>query len=456
MSKKKPEEMAKYRQKFVDGAGERGCGRETATAIWEQMEYFAGYGFNKSHSTAYGLVTWWTAWLKANHPHEFWAAVITCDAENSDKVAAYLGECRRSGIDVLPPDLLHSELPCTTDGKSVRLGLGNVKGLGPKAIEELIAARAATPGEPDLARLLDAVNPQSVNRLALEALVHAGALDWTGQTRAALAAALDVLMQEAAAAQRDRKSGQKQLFATMHAGAGGGGSRAAAPARSRIAPVPEWPEREKLRREKEALGFYVSSNPLARYADLLRRHCTARIEDLPDVTDGATVTVGGVAGKPRITVAKRGRSAGKKMAIVELAGLAGAVTVVVFPETYERVKEHVEEERILLVTGQLDLASDRPSIKASEVAPLDGVMGGASGGQLILDLPMRGPIEPLLARVRAILARHHGSSPVFFRLPQPGRAPLVHRASEEHFVRISADLVEALEQELGPGCATLR
>jgi DNA polymerase-3 subunit alpha len=450
MSKKKLEEMARYRERFVSGAAERGCRREVATAIWEQIEFFAGYGFNKSHSTAYGLVTWWTAWVKANFPHEFWAAVITCDADNSEKVAAYLGEARRAGIEALPPDLLRSELECTTDGRTVRLGLGNVKGLGQKAVEELLAARAAAlraAPAPDLALILEQVNLQAVNRAAFEALVHSGALDWTGLTRAALFAALDALLGEAASAQRDRRAGQKPLFVL------GAAARTAA---ARIAPLPEWPEREKLRREKEALGFYLSANPLARYSDLLLRHCTARIEELAEAPDGATVTVGGIAGKPRITVAKRGRAAGRKMAIVELAGLAGAATVVAFPETYERSKDFLEEDRILLVTGQVDLSSERPTIRASDVKPLDGAMGGAGGGQLVLDLPADAQdLRPLLARVRAVLAGHRGSSPVFFRVHEPGRPPAVHRADDQHFVRISDDLVEALERELGPGCASL-
>jgi DNA polymerase-3 subunit alpha len=458
MSKKKLEVMAKYRQHFVDGAAARGCARDVATAIWEQIEFFAGYGFNKSHSTAYGLVTWWTAWVKANYPQEFWAAVITCDSANTDKVAAYLGECRRAGIDVLPPDLMRSELETTIDGRAIRLGLGNVKGIGPRAIEELVAARRSFGREPDLPALLESVPAQSVNRVALEALVDAGALDWTRSTRAALHGALDTLMQEAAAAQRDRRSGQKQLFGL------GAGSKAApaaaaapAPARSRIPPAPEWPEREKLRREKEALGFFLSSNPLARYSDVLMRHCTARIDDLDGVPDGATVTVGGIAGKPRVTVAKRGRSAGKKMAIVEICGLAGAVTAVVFPEIYERVHALIEEDRILLVTGQLDRSSERPSIKSTDVRALDGAMTGAAGGHLVVDLPAsRGDLKVVLDRVQQILGRNKGESPVFFRLAADGRTPIVHRADERWFVRISDDLVEALERELGPGTASLR
>jgi len=461
MSKKKLEEMTKYRNKFVDGAEKNGCARDVATQIWEQMEYFAGYGFNKSHSTAYGLVTWWTAWVKANYPREFWAAVITCDSDNTDKVAAYVGECRRVGHEVLPPDLLASQLAATTDARGIRLGLGNVKGIGPKAIEELIAARAAQRGAPDLGAILDGVPSQTVNRAALEALAHGGALDWTGHTRAALVASLDTLLQEAAAAQRDRRSGQKQLFAAAGAtprGAGGGGTGgAAAPVRSRIAAAPEYPEREKLRLEKEALGFFLSSNPLARYSDVLLRHCTARIDDLDAVPDGATVTVGGIAGKPRITVAKRGRSAGKKMAIVEVAGLAGAVTAVIFPETYERARDVVAEDRILLLTGQLDRSSDRPTIKASDVRALDGALAGASGGHLVVDLPATAA-DPAgaLARVQAILGRHSGGSPVFFRLQAAGRPPLVHRVDPRWFVRISDDLVEELERELGPGAATLK
>ena len=453
MSKKKPEVMAKYKQKFVDGAAGRDCARDVSTRIWEQMEFFAGYGFNKSHSTAYGLVTWWTAWLKANHPHEFWAAVITCESANTDKVAAYIGECRRSNIEVLPPDLLESELPTTTDGRSIRLGLGNVKGIGPKAIDELVAARksarSAAAATPNFAAILEQVPPQTVNRTALEALVRAGALDWTGHSRAALAAALDALLQEAATAQRDRKAGQKQLFERRV-------GTSVAPEKNRIAQAPEWPEREKLRLEKEALGFYISSNPLARYSDLLLRHCTARIDALGEAPDGANVTVGGIVSSVRITVAKRGKSAGKKMAIVEVAGVVGSVTVLVFPDAYERAKEFLEEDRIVLVSGQLDLASERASIKANEVKPLDGVLGGASGGQLIIDLAARIDAQVALERVRSTLGRHRGSSPVFIRIAQRGRPPLVHRLADEHFVKLGDDLVEAIDSVLGPGSASLR
>jgi len=187
------------------------------------------------------------------------------------------------------------------------------------------------------------------------------------------------------------------------------------------------------------------------------RHCTARIDDLDAVPDGATVTVGGIAGKPRITVAKRGRSAGKKMAIVEVAGLAGAVTAVIFPETYERARDVVAEDRILLLTGQLDRSSDRPTIKASDVRALDGALAGASGGHLVVDLPaLVADPAAALARVQAILGRHAGGSPVFFRLQAAGRPPLVHRVDPRWFVRISDDLVEELERELGPGAATLK
>jgi DNA polymerase-3 subunit alpha len=458
MGKKKPEVMAKYRQKFVDGAAERGCSKDVATTIWEQMEFFAGYGFNKSHSTAYGLVTWWTAWLKANHPHEFWAAVITCESANTDKVATYLGECRRASIEVLPPDLLCSELATSTDGRAIRLGLGNVKGLGPKAIEELIAARervrpaggaggAAPAGAADLGAILELLPPLTVNRAALEALVHAGALDGTGHTRAALTAALDTLLQEAATAQRDRRAGQKHLF---------GGSRAAAPPRSRIPSAPEWPEREKLRLEKEALGYYLSSNPLSRYSDLLLRHCTARIESLGDVPDGTAVTVGGIITGVRVTVAKRGKAAGRKMAIVELQGPAGSVTALVFPDTFDRAKEFLDVDRIVLVSGGLDLSSDRATIKANELKPLDGVLDGAAGGQLIIDMAPRPDAPRVLEEVQAALSRHKGASPVFLRIPQAGRPPLVHRLGDEHFVKICDELVEAIDLVLGHGSASLR
>jgi DNA polymerase-3 subunit alpha len=449
MGKKKPEVMAEFREKFVSGAVANQCDEKTAVEIWETMEYFAGYGFNKSHSTAYGLITYWTAYMKANHPEAFMAAVITCEVSNSDKVSAYLTECRRMQIEVLPPSLRESSLGCTTDGSSLRLGLSTIKGLGDRAIEGLIAARDEAGEDASLMDALERLPQGLLNRSALEAMVKAGALDYLGATRASLSASIDALLQDAAAAQKDRRIGQGNLFAGMQAAV-------RSPA-LRIRECPEWPEREFMKAEKEVFGFYLSSNPLARYADLLDRHCTARVADLAGLEDGITVTVGGILGKPRMTTAKKGKFAGRKMAIFDVQGRDGSVSAIVFPELYETCNPWIEEDQILLLKGQLDLSRDEPSLKVAEVRPLDGILDEGLAGQLTIDLPTtKEDLSDELMKLRDIFQGFAGKNPVFLRFCWSDRPPTVHRVGERYFVRICDDLVELVEQITGQGTASLR
>ncbi len=448
MGKKKPEVMAKFKQKFVEGAEKNNCSAETATEIWELMEYFAGYGFNKSHSTAYGLITYYTAWMKANYPLEFMASVISCEVSNSDKVAAYLQECRRMKIEILPPCLLHSQLKCSTEEGSIRLGLSTVKGIGERAIEALIAARTKPSQPATFGSILEETDPQSVNKSALEALIKAGALDWAPHSRNALFQHLPVLMQQAAVMHKDRKSGQGSLF---------GNTKGSAPVADRVPDLVEWSERELLHHEKEVFGFYLSSNPLTRYTDLLRRHCNANIADLNALPDNHSVTVGGIAGKPRITVTKKGKTAGRKMAIVEIFGDEGSVSCVIFPDVYEEVRAHIEEDRILILKGQLDLSRDDPTIKVAEVVPLDGILDQSGAGQIIIDLPTSAGAElpQTLQKIRDALLESVGENPVFVRLVRDRGKPVVHRVDEDYFVKISDDLVEQIERIVGSGRVSL-
>ena len=447
MGKKKPEVMAKFREQFVSGAVEHDCEEAAAVEIWETMEYFAGYGFNKSHSTAYGLITYTTAWAKANYPREFMAAVISCDVANSDKVAVYLAECRRMGIEILPPDSLHSVAGCSTEGEGIRLGLSAIKGLGERAIEAVVEARRSLGRDRTVSALLEHLAPQSVNRAALEAMFKAGAFDWSGHSRAALFAHVENLLRESARAQADRLAGQASLF----------GDAAEAEVQETIPAVPEWPERELLRHEKEVLGFYLSANPLQRYADLLRRHGTASIEGLGGMDDGAVVTVGGIAGKPRVTTTKKGKTAGRKMALFDLIGVQGQVACVAFPDVYDECRTFLEEDAILLVSGTLDQSRDEPALKLASAKPLAGLLEEGRAGQLVIDLPDRHADFPgLLERLRGTLLPHRGENPVFFRLRRKASRPLVHRVGEEYFVRISDELVEQIDLLLGTGSASLR
>ncbi|MFO0985514.1 MAG: DNA polymerase III subunit alpha, partial [Planctomycetota bacterium] len=300
MGKKKPEVMQKFRSKFIDGCRQNGVTEATAQAIWEQMEYFAGYGFNKSHSTAYGLITFSTAYLKANYPLAFMAALMSCELSDSDKLLEYLGECRRMGVEILGPDLNHSAWEFSLENQAIRFGLGAVKGLGEKAVQAIIAERGKrASGFASLGDFVESLDPAVVGKGALEALIKSGAFDWTGHRRAQLFEAMDLLLASAKSLQQDKRQGQRSLFKSKPGGM-----------RFNLADVPEWLDRQKLANEKEVLGFPFSDNPVAKYADVFKRFTTCSVAALADQDDGKQVVVGGEIAQLRFTMAKKGRNAG--------------------------------------------------------------------------------------------------------------------------------------------------
>src|SRR5678815_4547412 len=269
MGKKKAEVMAAERQGFLEGCQKNGVDPRVAGEIFDLMEKFAEYGFNKSHSAAYGLITIQTAWLKAHYPVEFMAALLTSEKDNTDKVVAHIAEARGQGYEVLPPDVNVSELAFgAVDGK-IRFGLGAIKGVGESAIEAILEARQAGPFR-NLFEFAERVDSRRVNRKVIEALVKAGAFDFEGRSRRQLFESVEKALERGASAQRDRAVGQSSLFGLLE-DAGRPGP-AASVARPEYTPAEEWPEKERLAMEKEAIGFYVSGHPLHQYARELQRY----------------------------------------------------------------------------------------------------------------------------------------------------------------------------------------
>jgi DNA polymerase-3 subunit alpha len=276
MGKKKADVMATMRKKFVDGARSRGTSEKKAGGIFDLMEHFAGYGFNKSHSTTYALLAYQTAYLKANYPWHFMASLLTTESQNTEKLALYLGECREMGIPVLPPDVNRSEWAFTVTSEGIRYGLGAVKGAGEAAIASVIEARAAGPIR-SLFTLCERLDLRLVNRRVLESLVKAGALDSLGLTngervavpslRARLFAAIERACEHGSRSQRDRDEGQAQLF--------GGSADEDEEAAERglewaLPEVSPWTEPQQLAGEKEVLGLYLSGHPVERFARELK------------------------------------------------------------------------------------------------------------------------------------------------------------------------------------------
>jgi len=356
MGKKKPEEMAKQRSIFMDGARKRGIDEDVAAYIFDLMEKFAGYGFNKSHSAAYALVSYQTAWLKAHFPAAFMAAVLSADMDNTDKVVLLIAECRDMKLKVVPPDINLSNHHFTArNDDTIVYGLGAIKGVGQSAIEGMLAERAAGGPFADLFDLCQRVDLRKVNRRVMDALIRAGALDSLGETRATQQANLAQALQLAEQRSRDLSAGQNDLF--------GGADPAATPVTGKQT-LPEWEEELRLQGEKETLGLYLTGHPISRYEGELANITSGKLADLAAMCSGMPTGGGGRpgAGERQVTIAGlvmsmrvRNTQRGGKIAFLTLDDRTARLEVRVFPEVYERHQALLGKDKVLVIQGGLGL-----------------------------------------------------------------------------------------------------
>src|SRR3989454_2068460 len=414
MGKKKADLMASERSGFVEGCVKNGVDAKLATELFDTMEQFAAYSFNKSHSAAYGLITYQTAWLKAHYPVEFMAALLTSEKDNTDKVVAHIAEARADGITVLPPDVNDSDLAfgvghdAQKAGKKViRFGLGAIKGVGENSIEGIIAARSKP-----FAGLFDfcaRIDTKKINRKTLEALVAGGAFDFTGKTRKALWDAIEPALQQGASEQKDRESGQFGLF--------GGGAKAAEQApEERVPGKEEWTERERLALEKQALGFYITGHPLARYAEDVKRFATHTCASLAAARGFEKVAVAGIVQGWR----ERLTRTGKKIAFAILEDLTGARDLVVYEDIVQKYEALLKGDEPVLVRGmvrmaekfgaeaQQDNSEPSPEIKVEEVSRLADVRA-AKATRIELKLSAEQATSDRLAELKALFGKYPGS-----------------------------------------------
>ena len=381
MGKKKKSEMEKHQSVFVKGASDRGVDPKIAEALFEQMVLFAEYCFNKSHSTAYGAVTYQTAYLKAHYPVAYMAALLTVNAGATDKVQRYIANCNAMGIEVMPPDVNASGIDFTPVGDRILFGLSAVRNLGDGAIRALIEARSSDGPFRSLADLCDRIPGTTVNRRALESLIHCGALDGLepSANRAQLMADLDLIVDWAASRARDRASGQGNLFDLLGGLGGGGGadgSDAAGEAAGggndlstapKAAPVPDYPPTEKLRLEKELVGFYLSDHPLKQLTRPLQLLSPLGLGSLEEQADKARVSVVGmVSGLRPVTTRK-----GDRMAVLQLEDLTGSCEAVVFPKTYARLADHLMVDARLLIWASVDRRDEQVQLIVDDCRVID-------------------------------------------------------------------------------------
>jgi DNA polymerase-3 subunit alpha len=397
--------MASLKDKFLEGCAANGVAPSVAQQLWKDMESSQDYSFNKAHAACYALIAYRTAWLKANHPREYMAALISSVMNTKDRVPFYVNACREMGIDVLPPDVNSSQQDFAVVGGVIHFGLNAVKNVGEAAAEAIVRARAEGGPFDSIWEFTERVDPQLVNKRALESLVKCGAFDSTGATRMGMLAVLDQVLAYGSKHAADRLAGQVSIFDE-------GPGDTAAPTGKHHPPLPasEFDERELLRLEKETLGIYVSDHPLEKVRAELRRKTDCGLSELERRRDGDVVTVGGIVSGLKQVTTKRG----DPMVFVTLDDPTGAAEVVVFNSTYATARELLEPDRILVVKGRVDhKQAGETKLVALEVSAFEAVQPRR---EVRLRIDAREAPAGLIRELAALVKDFPGDAPVYVAL----------------------------------------
>jgi DNA polymerase-3 subunit alpha len=440
MGKKKAEVMKAEKKKFLERATKRGIERADANKVFELMAYFAGYGFNKSHSAAYALVAYQTAWLKAHYPVHFMAALLTNDKGNTEKLVKYINECREMEIEVLPPDVSSSGLDFTVEQDKVRFGLSAIKNVGEGAIVSILEARKSEGGFRSLHELCSLVDPRQVNKRVLEALVQSGAMDSFGARRSQLMAVIDTALEFGQKQRADREAGQSSLFGGDRTGELSGDFQPGA-----LPDTPEWDEKTRLSGEKSTLGFYISGHPLESYRELLSEFATHTTASVRELDSGTEVAIGGV-----ITELRRRKSRkGDWWASFPFEDLEGQIEVLVFPKCFATHERDLDQERPALITGRVESEDDRVRLIADSVCPLDELRERNVDAVQVrleaIDLD-----DELIAGLVQTVEAHRGNAQLYFEVARPGAYRLLALVESSMKVTASAEFASRLESLVGP------
>ena len=427
MSKKIPEVMEKQRSNFVSGCAKNGISSSVANKIFDQIEYFSGYGFNRSHSTAYALISYRTAYLKANFPVEFMSALLTSERDNTDKIVEYVNEATRMAIKVLPPDINESgALFKVVDKNTIRFGLLAIKNVGMGAAESIIEA-GKTGKFSSLEDLCQRIDLRLVNKKVLESLIKCGALDCFAMSRAQMFAGLEMLLESASKTQKEKAKGQLSFFDQVT---------------NNLPQVKEWPQPQLLVFEKEMLGFYISGHPLARYAKQLKRFTASSISNLLEHKDQDEIKIVGFIAKIKHTITRKKQ---EKMAILKLEDLDGVVEALVFPRVYQKVARYIQPNTVVMIRGVLNLREETPKIIINDLFPFDEVYKLISA----VNINLSGLRENIFESLKELLAASGGNVPIYLHLNTPAKSKIQLVVGESLYVSASEKLIEDIEGLLG-------
>jgi DNA polymerase-3 subunit alpha len=451
MGKKDPVEMEKQRAKFVEGAAStNNIGKKLADQIFDKIAMFAGYGFNKSHSACYGHISYWTAYLKANHSVEFMAALLSNEIHNTDKISVFVSECHRMNIEILPPDINASQLRFTPEltpngSQGVRYGLAAIKNCGEGAMAITIAEREKNGSFTSLDDFATRLDSKVVNKRILENLAKAGALDWTEETRAGMCARLDQVVASALSAQRDRASGQVSMFDSIEFSAPAAKTKST---RSSHPTVEEWTKDERLAHEKELLGFYVTGHPLDKFRSVIDSNKYRRLGLIEDLDLSNPRERYPFAGMVRSLDAKMTKT-GKPFGVLVLEDFTGSAEIMLWGETFVPARDAglLEPGKIIRLKGniQTDDRTGGRRITGNELSELKIKRSAANGkGPLELTLSTTRHSDRDLAEIKAALAAHPGSTPVLMHFQNSSGRRITVAAGQSFNVKRTEELEEAL------------
>ena len=440
MGKKKPEIMAKFKDQFMSGSVANGIPKEIAQNIFELMEYFAGYGFNKSHSAAYAVITYQTAYLKANYPVQYMVAQMSCEKENTDKIVEYIEDCRHMGIEVIPPNINESYNDFTiADGNKIRFGLGAIKNVGDKAIESILQARGTGERFTSILDVCKRVDMRVVNKQVIESMIKSGCFDSLHDNRARLLAGLDTAMQMGSIANKDRRTGQKSLFDMS--------SEVDVIVKSDLGAdtnVSQWSEKEMRQAEKESLGFYFSSHPLTAYKEKIKQLSTVSSAEISERAEGEEVVMGGIITNLRQSTTKRG----DPMLYITLEDMKGAAECLAFSKEIKAYQPLLNVDEIVFVKGQVGFQSAVPTLRIKEIiAEKDALKRLAKCITIRFDASQFE--ETKLTQLKEIIKKHCGKCPLFFEISTPDQGITQIRTSSQYFVSATEGFLSSIRELFG-------
>lgn len=448
ISKKRPEQMEEMHSEFIKGAVERGINKHSAEEIFGLISHFTGYGFNKAHTSCYAMIAYQTAYLKANYPMEFLAALLTSEKNDSNKIALYIEDTKRFKVKVLPPDINESfsEFTVVKEKRAIRFGLSAIKNVGEGAVKSVIKARLEKGRFESLYDFCKKIDSRLVNRRVIESLNKCGTFDSFGLRRSQIAAMIDKVLEITNSLQKDKISGQLSFFDNLS------GHNTFSEGAQNAPQIEEWPENQLLTNEKEMLGFYITGHPLARYEKILKFFSKVTASELTSRQDGEIITIAGVIIKTKHTVTKK---KGEKMAIIQLEDLTGQVETLIFPRTYSKYANLIKNDAIVFIKGRLNLKEETPKIITEEITSIKDVRKKYTSS-IEIKLYTSGLEENTLKKLKDILLNYAGKTPVYLNFITPNQPSQKVLVDSNIKVQPSETLINKIEEAIGSDAVSVK